>query len=153
MQNQKNKKTRARYLCKVILFFRGEEGVRFGLVRQGGGDAVPSLEISDLMAIDSVLEDHGRQIGLIHPLAWGKFVARPHPQGWLFYLVEECQPLPLGSGTAAGGANGQGANGIANKTNHHPLLRWLPPAQAFSLVDQEEQKALAQAMLFISTAG
>jgi len=91
--------------------------------------AVVLAPLPNLLGIDQDLEHFAEQtLGLSQPVIQGKFVARPHPQGWLYYLLE------------------------ANATTAPATLHWFTPAQALGLLAQEDKKALALAIRHLSQA-
>jgi len=116
--------------CKVILFHRQGGEVRFGVVDEAGAPTFPTVAFPDLFAIDAGLLAFGREaLGLTAPHLHHRFVERPHPAGWLFYLLEEQAPPAPAS-----------------------PVHWRHLAGLRERLGQEEQKALARAIRYLTSA-
>ncbi len=116
--------------CKVVLFRRAGRDVRFGLRDEEGRQGFPALAFPDLMEIDSALLAFGREtLGLVQPKVHGRFVERPSPTGWLFYLLEECAPPGPGEGDC---------------------VHWGELGRVMPELDPEERKALVRAIRYLT---
>ena len=114
--------------CKVIVFRRSGAVIQFGLVPRDDGLGFPIMAFPDPYGIDRALIGFALEtLGLHDPKVHERFVARPHEQGWLFYLLEE-RPV---AGAAA------------------PEVTWRELHRARDDVNQEERKALVKAIQYL----
>lgn len=124
-----SREAKSRTACKVILVHRRGGRIRFGLADEAPDGGFAAMPLPDLLGIDTALEAFAREaLGLGQPSAHARFVERPHPQGRLYYLVEE----------------------LAGPESPARGVAWLDAREALARLDIADRQALARAIAYLS---